>query len=117
MSSAAADNARANLARTALARSEKLAAVQAASIEELEQRNGDVKQAVADRNAAAAQVRQADLNVSFTQIRAPIDGRVGRAAERTQLDLEDQSASSESSRATSLAALYKAWAGDCAAAR
>jgi outer membrane protein, multidrug efflux system len=37
-------------------------------------------------------------------------------AERSQLDLEDQLATAESQRATSLAALYKALAGDFAAA-
>ena len=35
-------------------------------------------------------------------------------AERTQLDLEDQLATAESQRATSLAAVYKALAGDFA---
>jgi multidrug efflux system membrane fusion protein len=85
---AAADSARANLARadtrvelaqTELARTEKLAALKAAAVEELETRQGELKQAVADRNTAAAQLRQAELNVEFTQIRAPIAGRIGRA--------------------------------------
>jgi multidrug efflux system membrane fusion protein len=88
---AACDNARANLARaatrlevagTALARSEKLATVKAASIEELEQRRGEVKQAAADRDAALAQLRQAELTLSFTRITAPISGRMGRAEVR-----------------------------------
>ena len=88
---ASADNARANWARTAtrvevarteLARTEKLANIHAASIEELEQRRGELKQALADQNAAAAQLRQARLPVSFTRITAPIDGRIGRALVR-----------------------------------
>ena len=88
---AAAESARANvaradtrieLARTELARTEKLILVKAASTEELEQRQGELKQAVADRNAAAAQLRQAALNVEFTRITAPIDGRIGRAEVR-----------------------------------
>lgn len=88
---ASADNARANLvradarldvARTALARTEKLTAAKAASVEELEQRSGDVKQAVADRDAAASQLRQAELSLSFTRIHAPIDGRIGRTEVR-----------------------------------
>ncbi len=88
---ASRDNAQANLARadtrlevarTELARSEKLAAVKAASVEELEQRRGDVKQAAADRDAAAAQLRQAELSLSFTRITAPISGRIGRAEVR-----------------------------------
>ena len=85
---AAADSARANVARadtrvelakTELARTEKLVSLKAAAVEELEQRQGELKQAVADRNTAAAQLRQAELNVEFTRITAPISGRIGRA--------------------------------------
>jgi multidrug efflux system membrane fusion protein len=85
---AAADSARANVARadtrvelakTELARTEKLASLKAAAVEELEQRQGELKQAIADRNTAAAQLRQAELNVEFTRITAPISGRIGRA--------------------------------------
>ena len=85
---ASLDIARANVARAetrlevakaARERSEKLALVKAASTEELEQRRGEEKQAVADRGTALAQVRQAELNVEFTRITAPISGRIGRA--------------------------------------
>lgn len=85
---AAADSARANVARadtridlakTALARTEKLVQLKAAATEELEQRQGELKQAIADRNTSIAQLRQAELSVEFTHIRAPIDGRIGRA--------------------------------------
>jgi multidrug efflux system membrane fusion protein len=88
---AAADSARANLARaetrielakTELARTEKLAQLKAAAIEELEQRQGELKQAIADRNTSAAQLRQTELNVEFTRITAPISGRIGRAEVR-----------------------------------
>lgn len=88
---AAADSARANvtradtrvdLAKTSLARTEKLVTLKAAALEELEQRQGELKQAVADRNTAAAQLRQSELNVEFTRITAPIDGRIGRAEVR-----------------------------------
>lgn len=88
---AASDSARANLARaetridlarTELARTEKLAQLKAAAIEELEQRQGELKQAIADRNTAAAQLRQTELNVEFTRITAPISGRIGRAEVR-----------------------------------
>lgn len=88
---AAADNARANLARadtrvevagTALSRTETLAGVGAASVEELEQRRGEAKQAKADRDAAASQLRQAELSLSFTRVTAPIDGRIGKAEVR-----------------------------------
>jgi multidrug efflux system membrane fusion protein len=85
---ASLDIARANLARAetrldvakaARERSEKLALVKAASAEELEQRSGEEKQAAADRGTALAQVKQAELNVEFTRITAPISGRIGRA--------------------------------------
>ena len=85
---AAADSAKANVARaetrielaqTELARTEKLVKLKAASTEELEQRQGELKSAIADRNTAVAQLRQAQLNVEFTRITAPISGRIGRA--------------------------------------
>ena len=70
---------RLDVAKQELARSEKLLAVKAASVEEAEQRRGEVKQAEADVVAARAAQTQADLNVEFTRITAPIDGRVGAA--------------------------------------
>lgn len=85
---AAADSARADvaraqtrvdLARTEVARSEKLAALKAVSIEEVEQRRGEVLQAQADLKSAQARVRQAALNVEFSRIEAPISGRIGAA--------------------------------------
>jgi multidrug efflux system membrane fusion protein len=83
LDTARADLARARtrheLARTEAARAEKLARVRAISAEELEQRNGEVQQAASDIAAAQARVRQAELNVEFAQIRAPIDGRIGAA--------------------------------------
>lgn len=83
LDTAKADLARARtrheLARTEAARAEKLARVRAISAEELEQRNGEVQQAASDIAAAQARVRQAELNVEFAQITAPIDGRIGAA--------------------------------------
>jgi multidrug efflux system membrane fusion protein len=70
---------RADVARTELARTEKLAAARAASTEELEQRRGELQQAQADLKAAQAQARQAALNVGFTRITSPIDGRASLA--------------------------------------
>lgn len=70
---------RLDVAKAARERSEKLALVKAASTEELEQRRGEEKQALADRGTAQAQVKQAELNVEFTRITAPISGRIGRA--------------------------------------
>lgn len=88
---AALDAARADLERatsrreTAKVEAErvtKLAAAKAASAEELEQRLAEARQAEADVRAAAARVRQAELNLEFTRVRAPITGRVSDARVR-----------------------------------
>ncbi|MDQ2147839.1 efflux RND transporter periplasmic adaptor subunit [Alcaligenaceae bacterium C4P045] len=83
LAGAQADLARARttaqLRTTEAARSQKLAAIQAASTEELDQRRAAAAQARADVLAAQAAVDTAELNMSFTQVRAPISGRAGRA--------------------------------------
>lgn len=85
---AAVDSARANLARaqsrvvlarTELARSERLIKEQATSQGELDQRRGELQQAQADAASMQAAVAQAELNLSFTQITSPINGRIGAA--------------------------------------
>ena len=85
---AAVDSARANVARaqsrvtlatTELARSERLVAEQATSQGEVDQRRGELQQAQADLSAMQAALTQAELNLSFTRIVAPIDGRAGAA--------------------------------------
>jgi membrane fusion protein, multidrug efflux system len=85
---AALDSAKANLARaqsrvalarTEQARSQRLIAAQAISQGELEQRRGELQQAQADVSAMQAAVAQAELNLSFTTVTAPISGRVGAA--------------------------------------
>jgi len=63
-------------ARTELARSETLAEAQAASQEEVEQRQATVRAGVAEVNAARANVRAQQLDVGFTTVRAPISGYV-----------------------------------------
>jgi multidrug efflux system membrane fusion protein len=70
---------RVELARQDSARSEKLAEARAVSVEELERSRGEVKQANADVRAAQAALDQAELNLEFTRITAPISGRVGEA--------------------------------------
>lgn len=84
---AALDQARAQLARaqatltnarTELQRSQTLAAVQAASIEEVEQRRAAVRTSEADINAAQAGIRAAGLNVGFSRVMAPISGRISQ---------------------------------------
>jgi multidrug efflux system membrane fusion protein len=70
---------RVELAKQELARSEKLLTARAASLEEVEQRRGELRQAEADVAAMRAAQTQAELNVEFSRITAPIDGRVGAA--------------------------------------
>jgi multidrug efflux system membrane fusion protein len=70
---------RLELANQELARSEKLVAARAVSAEELEQRDGEVKQAAADVSSSRAALDSAELNLSFTRVTAPINGRVGEA--------------------------------------
>ena len=85
---AAVDSARANVARaqsrvtlatTELARSERLVAEQATSQGEVDQRRGELQQAQADLSAMQAALTQAELNLGFTRIVSPIDGRAGAA--------------------------------------
>lgn len=76
---AARAQSRVELARTELARSERLIKEQATSQGELDQRRVELQQALADLAGAKASVSQAELNVGFSQIRSPIDGRVGAA--------------------------------------
>lgn len=74
--------ARAALATTELARSKSLIAAKAVSAGELEGRQNEAKQAEADVLAAQARLQMAELNLSFTRITAPINGRAGIARVR-----------------------------------
>lgn len=71
--------ARASKAARELERARKLVAVRAVSGEELDTRQSELEQAQADVAASAAAAAQARLNLEFTKITAPIDGRVGAA--------------------------------------
>lgn len=73
---------RLSLARQEQSRSEKLIEAQAISAEEFEQRRGETLQADAQIATAEAELIQAQLNLEFATIRAPIDGRVGEARVR-----------------------------------
>ena len=68
-----------DLTRVQLARVQKLVASRASSQEELDNARAASLQSIADLNAAQAAVDDAALNLSFTEVRAPIAGRVGRA--------------------------------------
>ena len=70
------------LARQDLERAQTLADARAVSAEELERRDGELRQAEADLAAARAALTAAELNLEFTQIRAPISGRIGEALVR-----------------------------------
>lgn len=69
----------ASLARSESGRSEKLIGTQAISREAWEQRRSAASQAQADVLAAEAAVNMAQLNLDFTRVTAPIDGRASRA--------------------------------------
>src|SRR3954447_735296 len=60
------------------ARVEKLIATGAATREEFERVAGDLAEARATVAVAKAGVDNAQLNLDFTEVRSPIDGRVGR---------------------------------------
>jgi multidrug efflux system membrane fusion protein len=83
LSRATADLARtrtqAELARSEAVRARDLAQQQAISTEIWEQRRAASERATAEVQAAVAAVEQARLNLEWTQVRAPIAGRAGRA--------------------------------------
>jgi multidrug efflux system membrane fusion protein len=67
------------LAARGLERSQKLAAADAISREELDNRSAAAERGAAAVRAAQAAVATARLNVEWTGVRSPIAGRVGRA--------------------------------------
>ena len=69
----------ARLARTQHTRAQTLVEAQAISREEFETRRAGTAQADAAVRAAEAAVASARLDLQFTQVRSPIDGRAGRA--------------------------------------
>jgi multidrug efflux system membrane fusion protein len=71
--------ARIEVAKTELARSEALIQARAVSKGELDTRKSEALQAEADVLGAQARLQQAELNLGFTRITAPIAGRVGAA--------------------------------------
>jgi multidrug efflux system membrane fusion protein len=72
--------AEARLARTQDARAQSLVDARAISREEFETRRAATAQGNAAVRAAQAAVAAASLDLQFTQVRSPIDGRAGRAA-------------------------------------
>lgn len=74
----AAANARLTLATSEQARAQRLWDDHAIAQSELETRTNDLKSAEASLAAARASLQSANLNLSYTQVRAPVSGRVGR---------------------------------------
>jgi multidrug efflux system membrane fusion protein len=67
------------LARSEAERARKLAEAKVISTEMYDQRAAAANQASSDILAAKAQLEIAQLNLAYTQVRAPISGRAGRA--------------------------------------
>ncbi len=63
-------------ARTEMERARELLAFEAVSKEEYEQKQAAYRTAVASRSAAAAQLNEAKLQLSYTMVRSPITGRI-----------------------------------------
>jgi RND family efflux transporter MFP subunit len=74
-----AARSRATLAASSRVRADKLLAVRALSREEYDQRVSAESEASQAINVAAADVTVARLNLGYTSLRSPIDGRVSRA--------------------------------------
>ena len=66
------------LAQANLARTSELVETNAASAQQLDIDTAELATARANERVALASVTQAELNLSYTEIRAPISGRIGR---------------------------------------
>ena len=106
---ASAARAKADLARLELQRAERLLADKAIAQREFDERASVQKELDAGARAAAAQSEAARLNLSYTRITAPIDGRVSKA-EITLGNLVDASAVLTS--VVSLDRIYASFDGD-----
>ncbi|MCF2859848.1 efflux RND transporter periplasmic adaptor subunit [Pseudoalteromonas sp. SMS1] len=61
-------------------RANRLVTKNAISTEEAEQRNATLRSAIANKNAIEAQLQNALLDLEFSQVSAPITGKISRAA-------------------------------------
>ncbi len=109
VAAANAARARADLARLELARAEKLLGDKAIAQREFDERAAAQKELDASARAATAQADAARLNLSYTHVIAPIDGRVSKA-EITVGNLVDPSAVLTS--VVSLDRIYASFDGD-----
>jgi membrane fusion protein, multidrug efflux system len=106
---ARAARAKAELARLELNRAEKLLGDKAIAQREYDERAASQKELDASARAAAAQADAAKLNLSYTRVISPIDGRVSKA-EITLGNLVDASAVLTS--VVSLDRIYASFDGD-----
>lgn len=74
----AAADARVGFTKTEVERAQRLAGTPALSERELDTRTNTYKEAEANLRAAKAALQVARLNLGYTQVRAPVAGRVGR---------------------------------------
>ncbi len=75
---ASAAEARVALTKNELDRGQRLVDARVVSVQDLDQRTNNYKEAQANLKAAQAAVQTARLNLGYTEVRAPISGRVGR---------------------------------------
>lgn len=73
-----AAQARVSYTRSELERSNRLWSERAIAQRELDERNNAAREAEANLRAAQAALQSARLNLGYTQVRAPVAGRVGR---------------------------------------
>ena len=106
---ASAARARADLARLELERAERLLADKAIAQREYDEKAAAQKELDANARAAQAQYEAARLNLAYTRVTAPIDGRVSKA-EITLGNLVDASAVLTS--VVSLERIYASFDGD-----
>lgn len=71
--------AKADLAKIEFARAEKLAAEKAIPQREVDEKSSSLKELEANARAAQASYEAARLNLNFTEVRSPINGRVSKA--------------------------------------
>ena len=101
--------AAADLARADLARGDRLLGSQAISQEEYEQRRAASVNAGAQLKGAEAAVQVARLNLAYTRITSPINGRVGRA-EVTQGNLVTGGLGGQATRLTTVVSMQPMYA-------
>jgi len=106
---AAAARARADLARLELQRADRLLADKAIAQREFDERSAGQKELDATARAASAEHEAARLNLAYTRVTAPIDGRVSKA-EITLGNLVDGTAVLTS--VVSLERIYASFDGD-----